>query len=206
MNEKRDIIPEPAVKGIATGLFMMAFFTLIWSGIAYGGLHAGNYWPALLVFPVLSILFVVNGIKLFRIAKYFPRLTSEADIAEGKKMGKWFGIIFGAEGLGIVIGINIVIKLGHPELTMPVIALVVGLHFFPLAKVFKRTIDYYLASWSTIIAIIAIVLSLNKTFNEAETFAFVGTGIAIATSCYGTYMVISGMHARKQLPAADSVN
>jgi uncharacterized membrane-anchored protein len=121
------------------------------------------------VFPLLAIAFVVNGISLFRIAKHFPKVESEEDKAEGKKTGMWFGIIFGAGGLLIFIAINIVTNMGHPELTIPVIALVVGLHFYPLARVFKRTIDYYLATWSTIIAVLGIVFSLiirypNLTF------------------------------------------
>lgn len=197
MDNEQHIIPGAAVKGIATGLVMMAVFTLVWSGIAYGGLHGGSYWPVLLIFPVLSMLFVVNSVKLFKVAKYYPKLTSEADIAEGKRTGKWFGIIFGAEGLGIFIGINLVVNLGHPELAIPVMALVVGLHFFPLAKVFKRTIDYYLATWSTIVAVLAIVFTLNKTFTESGAFAFVGVGIAISTSCYGIYMMIRGWKIAK---------
>ena len=196
MENEPNIIPGAAVKSISTGLVMMAFFTLLWACIGFAGLKGGNYWFALLIFPAFSILFVVNAIKLFGIVKYFPKLTSEADIAEEKKMGKWFGIIFGAEGLGIFIGINVVINLGHPDLTIPVIALVVGLHFFPLAKVFKRTIDYYLATWSTLIAVSAIVFTLNKTMTENAVLAFVGIGIAIATSCYGFYMIYAGRKVR----------
>ena len=197
MNRELHIIPDVAVKGIATGLVMMAAFTLIWAGIAFGGLHETNYWFALLVFPIFSVLFIVNAVKLFRVAKYFPKLTSEADIAERKKTGKWFGIIFGAEGLGIFIGINLVVNLGYPDLAIPVMALVVGLHFFPLAKVFKRTIDYYLATWSTVIATLAIIFVLNKTMTEPAAMAFVGIGIAIATSCYGGYMVIKGQEIER---------
>ncbi|MDR3694587.1 hypothetical protein [Mucilaginibacter sp.] len=192
METKAPVIPDVAVKGIATGLCMMAFFNLLWAGIAYGGLKETNWWFLLIAFPALSILFVINAIKLFGMAKYYPKLTSEADLAEEKRMGKWFGIIFGAEGLGIFIGINVVINLGYPQLTIPVLALVVGLHFFPLAKVFKRTIDYYLATWSTIVAVFSIVLTLNKTFSENGTLAFTGVGIAIATSGYGIYMLLSG--------------
>jgi hypothetical protein len=197
MDKQPHIIPDVAVKGIATGLAMMAFFTLLWAGIAYAGLKGGDYWPVLLIFPVMSILFTVNALKLFRIAKYFPKLTSEADLAEEKKMGKWFGIIFGAEGLGIFIGINVVVNLGHSDLTIPVMGLVVGLHFYPLAKVFKRTVDYYLATWSTVIAVLAIVFVLNKTMTENTAMAFVGAGIAIATSCYGIYMMIRGWKIEK---------
>jgi len=74
------------------------------------------------------VFFIINSIKLYKIAPYYPKLTSTADLAEEKRMGKWFGIIFGAEGLGIFIGINIVVNL---ELTISVLALGVGLHFLP---------------------------------------------------------------------------
>jgi hypothetical protein len=154
----------------------------------------------LLIFPVFSIVFVLNSVKLFRIAKYFPKLTSEADIAREKKTGKWFGIIFGAEGLGIFIGINLVINLGHPDLVIPVLALVVGLHFYPMARIFRRTIDYYIATWSTAIAVLAIVFVLNKTMTQSAAMVFVGIGIGMATSSYGFYMVVRGRHASSQLP------
>src|SRR5471030_1603363 len=110
MNEKPRLIPAIAVKSIATGMLMMAVFTLIWAGIAFGGLQHTHYWFILVVFPILSILFIINAIRLFSIAKFFPELTSEADKAEGKKTGMWFGIIFGAEGLLIFLAVNAVIN------------------------------------------------------------------------------------------------
>jgi len=192
MQSEKHIIPAAAVKGIASGLLMMAFFTLLWSGIAYHGLEKTNYWYIVLIFAVCAARFTIDGIKLFKVAKFYPELTSEADIAEEKKMSKWFGIIFGAEGVGIFVAINIVTNIGHPDLVIPVIALVVGLHFYPLAKVFKRTIDYYLATWTTFVAISAIILILNKTITEVDGFAFTGIGVAIATSCYGIFMVMRG--------------
>jgi hypothetical protein len=206
MESKLHIIPQVAVKGIATGLIMMACFTLIWAAIAFGGLHTSAYAFILIIFPLLAIVFVAKGIAIFRVAKYYPQLTDEADIAREKKTGKWFGIIFGAEGLGIFIAINIVTNLGHPELTIPVIALVVGLHFYPLAKVFRRKVDYYLATWSTLIAIAGIIFSLKHIMPFNYVLGFIGTGLAIATSCYGSYMVISGNKALKQLPAEAAVS
>src|ERR1700733_837031 len=201
MSTEKHIMPDVAVKGIATGLCMMAFFTLLWAGIAFGGLRTTDWWFFLLVFPVFAVLFVVRAVKLFGVAKYFPALTSEADLAEEKRMGKWFGIIFGAEGLGIFVGINIVVNLGYPDLVIPTIALVVGLHFFPLAKVFKRTVDYYLASWATLIAVLGFVFTLNNILPVNLIMAFVGIGIAIATSLYGFYMLIRGKATMEQLPA-----
>jgi hypothetical protein len=177
---------------------MMAFFTLMWTGIAYGSMGS-NGLIILIIFALASIVFIVNAIRLFSISKRFPKLESEEDKAEGKRSGKWFGIIFGAEGLGIFIAINVVINLGHADLTIPVIALVVGLHFYPLAKVFRRTIDYYLATWTTIIAIIGIALILNKSYSTATVDAFVGVATAIATSCYGTYMIYEGKRLSKSV-------
>jgi len=201
MEYKSRILPAVAVNGIVSGLVMMAVFTSAWAIIAYHGLAATSYWPALIIFPIFSLFFIINAVKLFRIAKFYPKVTSEADIAQEKRTGKWFGIIFSAEGAGIFIAINIVVNIGHPELTIPVLALVVGLHFYPLAWVFKRTVDYYLATWSTVIATLAIILTLNKILTETTTFAFTGIGIAIATTCYGFYMVMSGQGLPKpELP------
>lgn len=185
-------IPREAITGVATGLMLMMLFTIMWACIANAGLGGEDYHLVLAAFILLALTFVITGIRLFGKAKSFPVATSERDVAERKKAGKWFGIIFGAEGLGIAIAVNVVINIGHPELIIPTIALVVGLHFYPLARVFKRNIDYYLATWATLIAILGIVFSLNKTLTEPGVFAFVGIGIAMATACYGLYMISVG--------------
>jgi hypothetical protein len=56
-----------------------------------------------------------------------------------------------------------------------------------------------LAAWTTIIAICGILFILNKTLSERGVFAFVGRGTAIATSCYGLYMVYSGRRLAKKI-------
>jgi hypothetical protein len=197
MTKEPHTIPRIAITSIAAGLLMMAFFTTMWAGIAYGSLRHGII--LLILFGSIIIMFISFAIYLFGISKRFPKLESEADKAEGKRAGKWFGIIFGAEGLGIFVAINVVVNLGHADLTIPAIALVVGLHFYPLAKIFKRTIDYYLATWTTIIAIIAIVLILKKVYPPANVDAFVGIGTAMATSCYGLYMIYTGKRLAKEV-------
>lgn len=191
MNATQHTIPRIAIQSVATGLFMMAFFTMMWTGIAYGSMLS-NGIIVLILFSLIALTLIFNGIKFLREAKRFPKSETEADKTEEKRTGKWFGIIFGAEGLLIFVGINIVINIGHADLTIPVIALVVGLHFYPLARVFRRTIDYYLATWTTIVAIIGISLILNKSYSTAAVDAFVGVGTAIATSCYGVYMIYTG--------------
>jgi hypothetical protein len=189
-------IPRIAIQSVATGLFMMAFFTMMWTGIAYGSMGS-NGLIVLILFSLIVLTLIINGIRFFREARRFLKSESEADKAEEKRTGKWFGIIFGAEGLLIFVGINIVINIGHADLTIPVIALIVGLHFYPLARIFRRTIDYYLATWTTIVAIIGVGLIMNKSYSTAAVDAFVGVGTAIATSCYGVYMIYMGKRLSK---------
>jgi hypothetical protein len=192
ISEKRHVIPASALRGVATGLLMMTFFTGLWSGIAYGGMQLSPFRFVLILFLFLMLLFVVNGIRFFRTAKHFPDSVSPEDVAEKKRMGKWFGIIFGAEGLGIFLAVNIVINLGHSDLIIPAIALVVALHFYPMAKIFNRKIDYWLATWGTIIALCGIIFTLNKIMPSNNIQTFVGIGIALATSSYGIYMIFEG--------------
>ncbi|MDB5159115.1 MAG: hypothetical protein JWR50_3822 [Mucilaginibacter sp.] len=200
MENQSHIVPRVAVTSIASGLLLMAFFTTMWAGIASGSLPDMEKGIEIGFFGVLVIGFITAAIYFFSVAKRFPKISTEADKARGKREGKWFGIIFGAEGLGIFLGINIVVNMGHPDLTIPVIALVVGLHFYPMAKIFKRTIDYYVATWSTIIAICGIVFTLNKTMAPDHIILFVGIGMALSTSCYGLYMIRTGRGFVKRMP------
>jgi len=201
MSPQQHTVPRIAIQSIATGLLMMAFFTMMWAAMAHLGLSGRGHYAELVFFGILAILFVSNSIHLLTIAKRFPKLNNEEDIAEGKRSGKWFGIIFGAEGLLIFIAINIVRNLGHDDLTIPVIALVVALHFYPLGWVFKRKLDYYLATWSLLIAVCSIIFTLNKTHSEDNILAFTGIGMALATSSYGLNMIATGRRLTKKIEA-----
>jgi len=192
MSKDAKLLPAPAIQGMGSGLLLMAFFTTLWSIIAFVNLGDSVYKFGLPVFWLLAVIFTFNGVKLFSLSKQYPPLTDEADIAKQKNMGKWFGIIFGAEGLLIFLAVNLVTNTGHIDLVIPVIALVVGLHFFPLAKVFDRTVDYYIATWATLVAICAILLTLQKTLTPNAAAVFTGIGIALATTAYGVYMMVAG--------------
>jgi hypothetical protein len=66
------------------------------------------------------------------------------------------------------------------------------LHFYPMAKIFKRTIDYYLATWASLIAIGAIALTLKHTILPIPITAVLGIGMAITTTIYGINMIREG--------------
>lgn len=192
MNTPTNQIPKEAVRAVATGLLLMSMFTIIWSSIANSGYQGRDHHLFLGICAFIVLLFIIKSIRLFRFSANLSSAVTEEQIREKKRTGKWFGIIFGLEGIAIPIVINVAIFMHHPELSIPLMALVVGLHFYPLAWVFKRNIDYFLATWSTIIAGSAIYFSLHHTFSQAGILAMVGTGLAIATISYGIYMIWKG--------------
>ncbi|MEO8886586.1 MAG: hypothetical protein ABI367_11025 [Mucilaginibacter sp.] len=193
MDTKPIQIPKKAIQSVAGGLLLMAFFTIAWAGIASGSLQNTGRVIDLVFFGACIITFTGYAIYFFRSVKLFQGVMTEEEKIEGKKAGKAFGIVFGLEGILIFVAVNICVNLGHPELTVPAIALVVGLHFYPMGKIFKRTMDYYLATWSTAIAIGAMVLILKHVVLPIPVLAMLGIGMAISTSIYGLNMIRVGL-------------
>lgn len=190
MNKQKDLLTTESAKSIIIGLILMSVFTLIWAGVAYYGMRGTSYWWILSLFPLACIFFVYHAFELRKAAQRLLSLTSLADQDDMKKRQKWFMYICAGEGIGIFLAVNIVVNLHHPELQVPAIALPVGLHFFPLAKVFKRRMDYYIGTWSTLIALCAIALTLNHTFSKMPMLVFTGVGLALATTSYGINMML----------------
>jgi hypothetical protein len=185
-------IPRIAVRSIGGGLFLMALFTMIWTGIASDGLLGAAHWSVLVLFGLISLSFIVYGIRMFRLSKYFSVPTNEKDKAEAKKLSIWYGVIFGAEGITIPLVAGVLIAFQKADYIVPAMAMVVGLHFYPMAKIFKRSVDYYLATWTCVVALAAIVAIADDIAPMATVLAFLGVGVAVATSCYGFYMIYSG--------------
>jgi len=185
-------MPRIAVKSIAGGLLLMAFFTMMWAGIAQSGLSGNDHHFVLMVFGLISFVFVVYSIQLFLLAKNFPQFTTDEDAAKGRKMSRSFGIIFGIEGTVIPVT-SVILKLtGLERFILPSIALIVGLHFYPMAKTFKRKIDYYLASYTCFVALSSIYLLVTNSASQVVVQSFLGIGVALTTVTYGIYMLSAG--------------
>lgn len=192
MQSTNHTIPRIAIQSIAGALLLMAFFTMVWAGIASSGLAVAGQYAVLFVFGVPAGMFVAYSISLFRASKHFPPLTSSADKAEGKRMGIWYGIIFGAEGIIIPVVCCLLVYFRQTQFVLPAIALVIGLHFYPMGRIFKRTIDYYLATWTCLVAFSAIAGIINNILPQHTIYALLAIGVAIATTGYGLYMIYEG--------------
>ena len=190
-------ITQKDIEKPINGLFFMTVNTAIWTFISEYYLENKDLRIVGILLGIVIASFLYFYLKFNKAKKKLPEIVIEKT-AEEKSREKWFLIIFGLEGFGILIVKNILVNINHNELFIPFFALIVGLHFFPLARIFKRTFDYYIATWTCLLAILGIYLITQKIVNPYFANVIVSLGCTISTICYGIKMIFEG---RKLLSA-----
>jgi hypothetical protein len=71
----------------------------------------------------------------------------------------------------------------------PAIALIVGLHLIPLGFIFRRTIDFSIAGWVVVWALLGFWLINSGTVAAPLVASLVGVASACGTTAYGIYML-----------------
>lgn len=171
------------LNGTASGLIPMAIFTpvyAIWPIFA---------WPApgivfFLLAAAWSAYLAVSAARLLRLGRELPHETS----ADDARIAKGMAIVSSIQGGLILTSAVILALLGQWTWILPVVVLVVALHFFPMPWIFRRTIDYYLGTAMLIVAVIGLYLSAQSTVSWQITWAVVGIGAALVTSTYGLWI------------------
>jgi hypothetical protein len=108
----------------AWGAIIMSFFGAVFAAMTLGlPLHLDG---VVLGLPFLAFLLI--ALAAYRVI----RLPGEgvAPSGQAERVIMWSSI---GEGVGLFLAAEIVINLGHRDLLLPAMALVVGLHFLPMA-------------------------------------------------------------------------
>ena len=184
-------ITQKDIEKPINGLFFMTVNTAIWTFISEYYLENKDLRIVGILLGIVIASFLYFYFKFNKAKKKLPEIVIEKS-AEEKSREKWFLIIFGLEGFGILIVKNILVNINHNEVFIPFFALIVGLHFFPLARIFKRTFDYYIATWTCLLAILGIYLITEKIVNPYLANIIVSLGCTISTICYGIKMIFEG--------------
>lgn len=130
------------LRGRAAGTGVMSFFALGWTATGVSSLATG---PGRVVFGVaaaLSVVCVVLAVRMSRAAADAPTAADTAPDGVGltdqrkKALGRTFGFIVLAEWIGVFVIAAVLGRTGHSDAIPAVIALAVGAHFFPLARLF----------------------------------------------------------------------
>jgi hypothetical protein len=150
-------ISKSEVRGTAFGVFFMALFGTAWAGIGIGGLQGWvSIW--LIIFVLLiGVALLLCFATLIWGSRGMNKAVSEEGKRLGKRMGIGFGITFGLEGILIGVASVICNAMNHFELFFPVMALIVGVHFFPLAHLFQVRTHYLTGGLLCLLAIITLL-------------------------------------------------
>jgi predicted histidine transporter YuiF (NhaC family) len=171
-----------------SGLILMIFFTTCWAILAEYFFGNSDYRIVGMIFGFFILYFIYSSINFYKKNKILP----VSQVKHDSNLDKRFYTVLALEGIAIFVGINIIINMGKDSLIISYIALIVGLHFIPLAKIFGRKFDYYIGFWTTCIALIGMILINNNKFDYKIVNAFVCIGCALSTTLYGLKKVKDG--------------
>ncbi|HEY4110879.1 hypothetical protein [Puia sp.] len=174
------------------GLFLMMIFTTIWTVIAEVALEGKDYGLIGGFFLLILLYFLAHYVKFYRVNQTLPKSADSTESAEDRKRARQFLYIFGTEGLAILVVKNVLVNTNLDYLFIPCLALIIGLHFFPLATIFKRRFDYYVGGWTTLVGLVGLALIVEKMIPPNNAIAIVAIGCALATAANGVRAVING--------------
>jgi hypothetical protein len=133
------------------GLWILSFFAALWGVWALSALHVPPWWWLAPV-AVSGVILALRHRTLVAFAARFPRSPDEQ-----KRIGRLVGTWSAAEGLAIFVTANVLQHLGAGRLLPPAMAVIVGLHFMPLARGMRMRL-YYFAGSALILAGLGSVL------------------------------------------------
>jgi hypothetical protein len=143
-------------------------------GWASAGLIASGYPPIYAVLPAL-----ISGAILFW-AYSLPSTGGELGAHTRKVLARWSLV----EGLAIVLAVNLLHRVHHPEAMFSVVAAIVGLHFLPLARSIPVRLYYLTAAGLILIAAAGMLVAAGSRP------LFVGLGAAAVLWATAIYRLI----------------
>lgn len=152
---------------LAIGALIYAGVSALWVMIVH--FTSSTHAMVLGLAAFLIVLLVAAAVFTLRQALQIQPISSGSP-----ELGKWFGIIFSAEGIGIGVGSGILIAFNQTQWIAPWVALLVGLHFFPLGRLLQLPLDYVLGA-----AILILVVATVFAVEMADWARLLGSGTAL---------------------------
>jgi len=152
-NQYRESMSTVAhVRGSVAGAAILTFFGSAWCIVALA------LWPAHPIWSIpagslATIVLLALCVMRLRAIRNIPSTDDPGAVAKGKRAGTFFGIIFGAECGLIWICAMLLAHLGLSIWIPIAVAVIVGLHFIPLARVFEVPLYY----WTGVLCVLGML-------------------------------------------------
>lgn len=201
MMQTSRLISKEAFRGSGIGVIFMALFGTLWAGTGVMGLQGWGFPYVELAAIFVGIILVIEGISLIYTSQKMPDQVSENGARRLKRMNFWFNIVFIAEGLLIGIAIAICNMINQTDLIPGVIAIIVGIHFLPLAALFQIKIYYATGVLLCLLALITLLIVPDTVmFGEHQILAplsLLGFGCALILWTTGLTLLLSVKNSRE---------
>ena len=150
-----------------SALILGAFAVLWWLA---GGQVAGYSTPVLLLVPVaIMIVILVVALRSWG-------ANDAALLSRGQNPGRVVGIASAIEGVAILTAVIVMVKFHRQDLSAPVIAILIGLHFVPIARGLHAKVYYLPAVFLVTLGAIGLAL---PDLRERASVVYVGTACVL---------------------------
>jgi hypothetical protein len=140
------------VRGCVAGAAILTIFGSAWCIIALALWPAHSVW-SIAAGSVATVVLLALCVMRLRALRNIPSVDDPVAAAKGKRTGMLFGIIFGTEGGLIWLCATLLPRLGLSIWIPIAVAVIVGLHFIPLARVFEVPLYY----WTGVLSVLGVL-------------------------------------------------
>jgi len=145
------------------GAAILAAFGALWCAMGLAAWRGGV--DAIVVSPaIVAIAIAIAAIQV-------SRRTPPRDPAVNRRVQRVVGVASAIEGIAIFIAANVLANIGRADLVMPAIAVIVGLHFIPIAHASGRPAFLYVMM-ALMLALAGASLLLPPTSIRDEVVGF----------------------------------
>jgi hypothetical protein len=170
------------LRGRGTGIIVCAIFAALWANWAapmLSGLPSMYRWAAIFVAVVASGTLLVAGVAMMRRGRRLSQSTG-VGAAAPRGMRRQFILVLAGEIVALNIAAYFLIGHHMARYLAPAVAVVVGLHFLPLAKIFRSPHFFATAIVMTLAGILAsVAMATGSSATTANGVADLTCAIAL---------------------------
>lgn len=173
------------LRGGALGLLVLGYFALAWTfwGLS-SGVPVGVSVPLEVVAVVGFAGLVWAAGLMFRRAARIPVVPGSGARERGRAIGRRFGIVVAVEFVGLAVVALVLSAVGHPHLIPAMICLGVGVHFFPLIRLFRVPVYAVTGvAMCAVAALSAVVALLSGQVALLTMLPGLGAALTLALTC-----------------------
>ncbi len=129
--------------------------------------------------PILLGTLVLLRAAIRQYLAHRSALAAEAETPERKRASRIFNLVNVGQWVAVFLAVNGVNNLGHPEWFIPAFIFIVGVHFLPLAALFKVR-----RHWVTGAALMVVAVAYPQVARQgaASPIGCLGAGLILWTS------------------------